>query len=103
MLSVGYAAQFGQTMCQNQLYWKNKSDDEKVFQVMNLTLQKIKDDARAKNQTVKYEFMNYASSFQDPIDSYGAENKLKLQDASKKYDPEGLFQKAVPGGFKLFA
>lgn len=83
-------------------YWKNQSDDEQIFQVMSSTLQKIKNDSRARNQTVKYEFMNYAASFQDPIDSYGAENKMKLQHVSKKYDPEGLFQKAVPGGFKLF-
>jgi hypothetical protein len=25
-----------------------------------------------------------------------------LQKASKKYDPQGLFQTGVPGGFKLF-
>ncbi|KAF2010894.1 FAD-binding domain-containing protein [Aaosphaeria arxii CBS 175.79] len=83
-------------------YWKHENDDEKVFQVMQSTLEKIKYDARSRNKTINYEFMNYAAAFQDPIDSYGAENKKKLQDVSKKYDPEGLFQKAVPGGFKLF-
>ncbi|PVH99983.1 FAD-binding domain-containing protein [Periconia macrospinosa] len=84
-------------------YWKEKSDDEKVLAFMKDTVQKIKVDAKAKNQSVDYEYMNYAASFQDPIGSYGAENKKKLQDVSRKYDPEGFFQKAVPGGFKLFS
>lgn len=30
-------------------------------------------------------------------------NVDKLQDASRKYDPDGLFQKGVPGGWRLFA
>ncbi len=46
--------------------------------------------------------MNYAWIDQDPIVSYNAENKGRLQQVSKKYDPEGVFQKGCPGGFKLF-
>ena len=45
--------------------------------------------------------MNYAAPFQDPIGSYGKENKSRLQASSKKYDHEGLFQKGVPGGWNL--
>lgn len=82
--------------------WQNKSDDETIFKTMRSTLEKIEALAVAKNTSVPYVFMNYAASFQDPISSYGAENKRKLQNVSKKYDPEGLFQKGVPGGFKLF-
>jgi hypothetical protein len=37
------------------------------------------------------------------IAGYGEESVSKLRATSKKYDPEGLFQKAVPGGFKLGA
>ncbi|KAH8597092.1 hypothetical protein B0O99DRAFT_650999 [Bisporella sp. PMI_857] len=47
-------------------------------------------------------YLNYGAPFQDLISGYGAANKAKLQAASKKYDPVGLFQKAAPGGFKLF-
>jgi hypothetical protein len=46
--------------------------------------------------------MNYAAKGDDVISSYGAANKAILQKASKKYDPHGLFQTGVPGGFKLF-
>lgn len=48
-------------------------------------------------------WMSTACHFQDPIGSYGANNKQKMQEVSKKYDPEGVFQKAVVGGFKLFS
>ncbi|APA06370.1 hypothetical protein SS1G_01102 [Sclerotinia sclerotiorum 1980 UF-70] len=82
--------------------WQNKSDDEIIFKTMRGALENIKAAAVAKNTSVDYVFMNYAADFQDPISSYGDENKRKLQNVSKKYDPEGLFQKGVPGGFKLF-
>lgn len=33
--------------------------------------------------------------------SYGEENKKFLQAFGRNYDPEGIFQKKVSGGFKL--
>ena len=83
-------------------YWKNKSDDEAVIGFMKTTLEKIKEDAASRSQLIPYVYMNYAFEHQDVIGSYGEENKKKLQEASKKYDPEGVFQKGCPGGFKLF-
>jgi len=46
-------------------------------------------------------YLNYAAPWQKPITSYGQANKNFLQSVSKEYDPNSLFQKAVPGGFKL--
>jgi hypothetical protein len=46
-------------------------------------------------------YLNYAAGWQKPIDSYGAASVAFLKSVSKQYDPRGLFQKAVPGGFKL--
>jgi hypothetical protein len=83
-------------------YWENREDDETIATTMREVLEKIKKDAEVRETLVPYTFMNYASQWQDPIGSYGAENKAKLQEVSKKYDPEGLFQSSVPGGFKLF-
>ena len=48
-----------------------------------------------------YLYLNYAASFQDPIAGYGNASVSMLQAVSKKYDPDQLFQKQVPGGFKL--
>lgn len=47
-------------------------------------------------------YANYAAPFQDPLHSYGPANFAALQAASSKYDPHGVFQRQVPGGFKLF-
>lgn len=45
-------------------------------------------------------YLNYAGDTQDPIGSYGT--LKQLQKVSRKYDPRGLFQRAVPGPWKLF-
>ena len=84
------------------MYWKNQSDDETVISTARSVVEEIERDATQRGTKVPYTYMNYASNFQDPINSYGAENKKLMQHASKKYDPQGLFQQAASGGFKLF-
>ena len=49
----------------------------------------------------KFQYINYADPGQDPIGSYGAANVRRLKAVSWKYDAKGIFQKQVPGGFKL--
>jgi len=48
-----------------------------------------------------YLYLDYADITQDPLASYGAENVKKMRAAAKKYDPQGVFQNLVPGGFKI--
>lgn len=48
-----------------------------------------------------YQYLNYAYKTQKPIEGYGAAEVAKLKAASLKYDPTQVFQKLVPGGFKL--
>ncbi|KAI0008000.1 hypothetical protein F4779DRAFT_618996 [Xylariaceae sp. FL0662B] len=84
------------------MYWVNANDDEKIIGASKAALEKIEQEAIARGQAIDFKFMNYSFNFQDPIGSYGAENKARLQEANKKYDPEGIFQKGVPGGWKLF-
>jgi len=45
--------------------------------------------------------LNYADNTQDPLASYGSASVKKMKAAAKKYDPSGVFQKLVPGGFKI--
>ena len=49
----------------------------------------------------KYIYQNYASQNQDVFAGYGAANKQRLIDISRKYDPEQIFQTLQPGYFKL--
>ncbi|KAF2744973.1 FAD binding domain-containing protein [Sporormia fimetaria CBS 119925] len=46
-------------------------------------------------------YLDYTDITQDPLASYGAENVKKMKAAAKKYDPFGVFQTLVPGGFKI--
>ncbi|TVY19962.1 Bifunctional solanapyrone synthase [Lachnellula arida] len=82
--------------------WTNSEDDELVTNTVTDFFTALK--ALATDSSVDRDFIyaNYAYKTQDPIDGYGAENKARLQAASKKYDAGGLFQTGVPGGFKLF-
>ncbi|KAK8085467.1 FAD-binding domain-containing protein [Apiospora hydei] len=49
----------------------------------------------------RYIFTNYGFSNDDVMGGYGEESFQKLQEASARYDPDGIFQRGVPGGFKL--
>lgn len=82
-------------------WWKNASDDDLVIKTFKKVLEDIDADAATRGTSVPFKYMNYAYDFQDPIASYGAVSHQKLRQVSEKYDAEGLFQKGVPGGFKL--
>ncbi|KAJ4263057.1 hypothetical protein NW762_006670 [Fusarium torreyae] len=57
--------------------------------------------ATIEGGNLEWTYLNYADKSQDPLGSYGAENVKKMKDAAAKYDPEEVFQKLVPGGFKI--
>lgn len=50
---------------------------------------------------IEFQYLNYAAKTQDPISSYGEANVAFLKNVSQKYDPAGIQQTRVPGGFKL--
>jgi hypothetical protein len=83
-------------------FWQNEEDDDMIHLTFKGVVEAVDQDAVTRGTAVPFKYMNYAAPFQDPIGSYGKKNKIKLQEASKKYDPDGLFQKRVSGGWKLF-
>lgn len=82
--------------------WDDVADDARIEQHAKDLFQQSEDEAKKLGLYNKYLYLNYAASWQDPLSGYGAEQKAKLQAVSKKYDPKGVFQKQVSGGFKLF-
>lgn len=82
-------------------YWASKDDDERIIAAFKGALEKIRAVAQEKGSLRDYVYLNYSFNFQDPIGSYGEDNQRALREAGKKYDPEGLFRKGVPGGFKF--
>jgi hypothetical protein len=83
--------------------YNNAADDSEALK----GLQNIVDQHVALLQKAKlylpFKYLNYADVSQDPFSSYGKRNKAHLEAVSERYDPKKVFQKGVPGGFKLFA
>jgi hypothetical protein len=100
--SLGLDAESGPLMSILLLnWWKNKDDDERVVKTFRGVLDEINEMAKERGAAVAYKYMNYAFEGQEVIESYGEEVRGALRKVSGRYDAEGLFQKGVPGGFKI--
>lgn len=62
---------------------------------------KLKASAEAESAAAEFIYLNYADTSQDPLGSYGSENVAFMRDVAKQYDPQGWWQRRVPGGFKI--
>jgi hypothetical protein len=67
--------------------WNKKEDEPKFQEVVNKIIGLLKTEAKTRNMDNEFIYLNYASEYQDPIGSYGAENMERLRSVSKKYDP----------------
>lgn len=81
--------------------WDSASDDELVYNVNKDALASIEKEAQSNDVFSSYRYLNYAFPHQDPFSSYGPEAKAELLRVSAKYDPDGFFQSAGAGPFKL--
>lgn len=81
--------------------WDNAEDDDAVYRVASNILEATKAEALKRGVENDYLYMNYASAYQDVISSYGAENRARLKEIARRYDPQQVFQKLQPGYFKL--
>ena len=82
--------------------WTDAANDDQMYAAVKKTLEVIDLAAKAAGAYHRFRYLNYAAGWQDPFAGYGAENKARLQEVSRKYDPDGVFQLNCPGGFKLF-
>lgn len=57
--------------------------------------------AEALGAALDWEYIGYADASQDPLRSYGEANVRKMRDVAARYDPAGVFQTRMPGGFKI--
>ncbi|KAI0876322.1 FAD-binding domain-containing protein [Hypoxylon argillaceum] len=81
--------------------WSDPSLTE-FAQALGPKVVKAMDDMAAKAGGLhRFKYLNYADPNQNALGSYGDENLAFLKATSQKYDPQGVFQKRVPGGFKL--
>lgn len=100
--SLGLAESEGPlVLCLLSVTWNNAQDDLLVSRVAKTLIASIEQATRAAGLFNDYKYLNYAASSQDPLGSYGEQSVERLKLVSKKYDPNGIFQTRVPGGFKL--
>lgn len=59
------------------------------------------DESGVKGGLLDWLYLNYADPSQKVLESYGRDNVERMMQVAKKYDPEEVFQKLVPGGFKI--
>lgn len=72
-----------------------------VYQKITAAVQRIDAFAKSAGGYEEFEYLPYADSSQNPLGSYGAVNVKFMKQVAKRYDPEGFFQRRVPGGFKI--
>ena len=83
-------------------FWEPE-DDTIINEATVRYIDRINEYTKSVGQFQRSVYMGYAYPTQPVIEGYGRENVEFLRKVSRKYDPQGLFQKNVPGGFKLGA
>jgi hypothetical protein len=81
--------------------WNASSDDDRVHKGVETILAASRAVASERGLLHRYIFTNYAYYKESLFQGYGEKSLAALRETSQKFDPKGIFQKAVPGGFKL--
>ncbi|KAI9666055.1 MAG: hypothetical protein M1821_003990 [Bathelium mastoideum] len=85
--------------------WKDARDSPAAEKATLKLISDIEDVVKNEKMQTGYLYLNYAYHGQDVFGDDSIDNgerKKWLQGVSKKYDGDGLFQRCVVGGFKLF-
>ncbi|RJE27102.1 FAD binding domain protein [Aspergillus sclerotialis] len=81
--------------------WQFSSDDDAAHMAGGKLKDRIERMSVTSGNYVDYIFMNDASWDQDVLEHYGPSNVARLRQTRATYDPTAVFQRLVPGGFKL--
>ena len=83
-------------------YTWEEEDDDGVFQrLAEESLNELDDYARDAGKYNEYVYLNYADGSQNPLSGYGDESVEYMREVARRYDPDGVFETQVPGGFKV--
>ncbi|KAH0538564.1 hypothetical protein FGG08_004852 [Glutinoglossum americanum] len=84
------------------IQWPLAEHDQLITNLIHTAVSQINALAKSMDLFNDYIYLNYAFQDQDPIASYGEGNLEELRRVSREVDPEGVFQRLVKGGFKLW-
>ncbi|OKL57965.1 hypothetical protein UA08_06762 [Talaromyces atroroseus] len=76
--------------------------NETIVNSFNSLFDTLQSGSKSRGLLNPYIMWNYAGLGQDIFLSYGQSSLNFMKEVSKQYDPTGVFQRLVPGGFKLF-
>ncbi|KAI9885726.1 MAG: hypothetical protein M1823_002492 [Watsoniomyces obsoletus] len=100
--SLGLGPEDGDLIAyQLTLIWDSPDNDAAFIALQESVVEQCTTAAREAGLDHPWIDLTHAYATQDPLSSYGADNLARLRSTAKKYDPDGVFQKLVPGGFKL--
>ena len=81
--------------------WNGTQHDAQIRHLADDVMGTLTAYLKGAGELKDFQYINYAFQDQDPLGGYGPAALAKIKAASKKYDPIQVFQKLVPGGFKL--
>ena len=84
----------------NAQYWDD-ADEAIIEGATRKFIDSVNEYTKSVGQFKPFRYMNYAYPTQDVIGSYGRENGEYMRRVSREYDPAQVFQRLVPGGYKL--
>lgn len=91
----------------NALLWlcavsvKTPEHESIVHRKASAMTKALEDYAKSISATASWIYVNYADPSQDALKSYGPDNLEFIRDVAAKYDPTGVFQRMVPGSFRV--
>jgi hypothetical protein len=83
------------------MVWDDASKDDQFNKAALDFMNAAKAEAKSRGVYSRYIYLNYAGPYQNVIPGYGEANLAKLKSIAKRYDPNAVFQKLQPGGYKL--
>ena len=81
--------------------WSSPNDDDIMFSETDKLMSDIKAISEKFGLSHRYIFPNHSWGLQNILAGYGEERLADLRKAQEKWDPEGLFQTVIGGGYKI--
>jgi FAD/FMN-containing dehydrogenase len=81
--------------------WTDPSQNEQIYALARDLIDTIENKAKKLGVYDPYIYLNYAAPWQDVIVGYGPASVSRLQKLKAEVDPNNVFQRLVPGGFKI--
>ncbi|KAH8900830.1 FAD binding domain protein [Thozetella sp. PMI_491] len=81
--------------------WKDDTYDDVMYKAAEEWVNLANGIAEDMGTQDPFLYLGFAGGFQKPLCGYGQDNVEFMRRVAAKYDPSGVFQTLVPGGFKL--